>query len=210
VFLLEKLLLIVIKCFFFQRLDSPLGAIGRLIFRGFTITLRHITRGRTPLDQWSARHRDLYLTTQNTHKRQTSMPSAGFESTIPVSERSQTHALDRRPLIIVRWGLSVRSEILNSSRQSETVSWTKMPRALCPRGRYNFFELGGGGILHIRRPLWNLDDNLGNVTVQTIHALQHLCRSCRKNRQCEVPDSLRNVMQVMCMLVTWLQSLPFE
>jgi hypothetical protein len=39
--------------------------------------------------------RDLYLTTHNTHKRQTSMPPVGFEPTIPASERPQTHALDR-------------------------------------------------------------------------------------------------------------------
>jgi hypothetical protein len=32
------------------------------------------TVGRTPLDEWSARRRDLYLTTYNTHNRQTSMP----------------------------------------------------------------------------------------------------------------------------------------
>jgi len=31
----------------------------------------------------------------NTQKRQTSMPQAEFEPTIPVSERPQTHALDR-------------------------------------------------------------------------------------------------------------------
>jgi hypothetical protein len=61
-------------------------------YRCFTITLRHITFGRTPLDEWSARRRDLYLTT---HNRQTSMPSAGFEPAIPASERPQTHALDR-------------------------------------------------------------------------------------------------------------------
>jgi hypothetical protein len=36
--------------------------------RGFTITLRHTTFGRTPLEEWSARRRYLYLTTQNTHK----------------------------------------------------------------------------------------------------------------------------------------------
>ena len=63
-------------------------------YRGFTITLRHTTLGRTPLDEWSPRLRDLYLTTHNTHKRQSSMPPAGFESTIPTSERPQTHALD--------------------------------------------------------------------------------------------------------------------
>ena len=59
------------------------------------ITLRHTTFGRTPLDEWSAQSRDLYLTTHNTHKRQTSMPLAGFEPTIPERERLQTHALDR-------------------------------------------------------------------------------------------------------------------
>jgi hypothetical protein len=39
--------------------------------------------------------RDLYLTTHNTHKRQSSMPLSKFEPTIPVSEQPQTHALDR-------------------------------------------------------------------------------------------------------------------
>ena len=58
-------------------------------------TQRRITVGRTPLDEWSARRRDLYLTTHNTHNRQTSMPPVGFEPTIPASERPQTYALDR-------------------------------------------------------------------------------------------------------------------
>jgi hypothetical protein len=63
---------------------------------GFTITLRQRnTLGRSPLDEWSARRRDLYLTTHNTHKRQTSMTPAGFEPVISASERPQTHALDR-------------------------------------------------------------------------------------------------------------------
>jgi hypothetical protein len=34
-------------------------------------TQRRTTVGRTPLDEWSARCRDLYLTTHNTHNRQT-------------------------------------------------------------------------------------------------------------------------------------------
>jgi hypothetical protein len=172
---------------------QPLGGLGLLVFRGFTITLsRHTTVGRTPLDEGPARRRDLYLTThtlitdrhpcprrdffiiifppvplfpfdpfctfkslrpsschlcsvlvlilQTQHKHpcprwdfffclsgvfplwsifvlfksfrpschftfqatvlttnttQTSMPPVGFESTIPVSERPKTHALDR-------------------------------------------------------------------------------------------------------------------
>jgi len=42
------------------------------------ISLRHTTLGRTPLDEWPARRSDLYLTTHNTHNRQTSMSLAGF------------------------------------------------------------------------------------------------------------------------------------
>jgi len=63
--------------------------------RYFEITLRPTTLGRTPLDEWSARRRDLYLTTHNTHNRQSSISPAVFEHTVPASERQQTHALDR-------------------------------------------------------------------------------------------------------------------
>jgi hypothetical protein len=68
---------------------------GPLHCRGFTITLRHATLGRTPLDKWSARRRDLYLITPNTHNRQTSTSPAGFELATPSSERPHTHALHR-------------------------------------------------------------------------------------------------------------------
>jgi len=36
-------------------------------------TQRRITVGRTPLEEWSAPRRDLYLTTHNTHNRQISI-----------------------------------------------------------------------------------------------------------------------------------------
>jgi hypothetical protein len=55
---------------------------------------KHTTLGRVPLDEWSACRRVLYLTTHNTHNRQTYMPPAGFEPTIPAKERLQTHILD--------------------------------------------------------------------------------------------------------------------
>ena len=47
-------------------------------------TQRRATVGMTPLDEWSVRRRDLYLTT---HNRQTSMPRVGFEPTIAAGER---------------------------------------------------------------------------------------------------------------------------
>jgi len=49
----------------------------------------------SPLDEGSARRRDLSLKTYNPKKRQANMPPAGFEPTISVGERPQTHALDR-------------------------------------------------------------------------------------------------------------------
>jgi hypothetical protein len=36
-------------------------------YRVFTITLRNTTLGRTPLDECSARRKDLYMTTDDTH-----------------------------------------------------------------------------------------------------------------------------------------------
>jgi hypothetical protein len=65
-----------------------------LPLRSFAITLRHTTLSSNPLDNCSAGRRDLYLTTHNTHKIQTSTPSAGFEPTNPAIERQQTHALN--------------------------------------------------------------------------------------------------------------------
>jgi hypothetical protein len=53
------------------------------------------TLARTPLDEWSARHRDLYLITHNTQNRHTSMLHTEFEPAIPASEGPQNNALDR-------------------------------------------------------------------------------------------------------------------
>ena len=50
-------------------------------------TQRRSTVGRTPLDEWSARRRDLYLTTHDTHNRQISVPPVGFEPKISAGER---------------------------------------------------------------------------------------------------------------------------
>jgi hypothetical protein len=59
-------------------------------------TQRRTTVSRTSLDEWSARRRDLYLTTQNTYYRQTSMPPVGFEPT--VSDRKIRAVFDREDI----------------------------------------------------------------------------------------------------------------
>ena len=63
-------------------------------YRDFMVIIRHTTLGRTSLDEASSWRRSLYLTTHNTHNRPTSMPLAGFQSAVPVSDRPQIHALD--------------------------------------------------------------------------------------------------------------------
>jgi len=54
-----------------------------------TLTLRHHAQ-----QDFFRRGRVFYLITHNTHNGQTSMSPAGFEPSIPASERPQTHALD--------------------------------------------------------------------------------------------------------------------
>ena len=75
--------------------DSPQWARASSFTRVLDHTHRRTTVGRTPLDEWSARRRDLYLTTINTHNRQTSMPPVGLEPTFSAYERPQTYPLDR-------------------------------------------------------------------------------------------------------------------
>ena len=70
-------------------------------------TQRRSTVGRTLLDEWSARRRDLYLTTHDTHNRQISMPPVGFELTISAGERPQAGRLLRSWVRIPTGGMDV-------------------------------------------------------------------------------------------------------
>ena len=88
-YLKQNLDLLGYVCTLFHDTTAPSGP-GSPHYRVFTITL-----SKSLLDKWRARHRDLYLTTHKTHKRHVSMPPTRFEAAIPVSERSQTHALER-------------------------------------------------------------------------------------------------------------------
>jgi len=72
---------------------GPTQVMGSSFLRFLDHTQRRTTVGRTPLDEWSVRRRDFYLTTHNNHNRQISMPPVGFEPTISVGERPQTYAL---------------------------------------------------------------------------------------------------------------------
>jgi hypothetical protein len=83
----------LLPSFFFSHTSStyPLLGLFCLLIHMDTYTL-----SRTFRDEGSNRPRDLYLTKHNTHKKQTSIPQAGFESTIPARERPQNYAADRK------------------------------------------------------------------------------------------------------------------
>ena len=72
------------SCFLWR--CGPTLAIASSFVRFLDHTQWRTTVGRTPLDEWSARRRELYLTTHNTRNRKTSMPPVGFEPTFSVGE----------------------------------------------------------------------------------------------------------------------------
>jgi hypothetical protein len=82
------------KYIFFLWRCSPTRARASPFLRFLDHTKRRTTASRTPLSDWSAHRRDLYLITHNIYKRQTSMPPAGFKLTIWAGERPETYAFD--------------------------------------------------------------------------------------------------------------------
>ena len=83
-----------VKVIYFFWCNSP----QRTMASSFTWFLDHKQRrttvGKAPLDEWSARRRDLYLATQNIHNRHP-CPRLWFEPTISEDEQPQNYALDR-------------------------------------------------------------------------------------------------------------------
>ena len=93
--------------------NSETSARAASCFRFLDYTQRNNTFGRPPMDEESALRGDIYLTTRNTHKRQTSVPPAGFEPPIPASYRSQTLA----------WGRSATGIVMSLHRKHFLKGW---------------------------------------------------------------------------------------
>jgi len=74
---------------------APCGS-GPPHYRGCTITLRHThTLGRTPLDEWSACRRDLYLTDNVRHPQGTDVHVfGGIRTHNPSKGAAQTQEID--------------------------------------------------------------------------------------------------------------------
>jgi hypothetical protein len=123
--------LILIRCLFvcFWR-NIPQWVMVSSFTRFLEHTQLRTPVSRVPLDEWSARRRDFYLTTHNTHNREISITSAEFEPTISAGERPQTYALDRAAT-----GTGIRVGIKKVNWED---GWTELG------GRVDWIERAGG------------------------------------------------------------------
>jgi hypothetical protein len=114
-------------------------ALYRALASSLTMLLDHTQRratfGRTPLHEWSVRRRDLYLTTHNTHNRQTSMPRVAFEPTISAGEYHIIFFFSpgaTEPIVgvyftaVYRTSASSRTRLLDHTQRRATVGSTPM------------------------------------------------------------------------------------
>ena len=81
-------------------------------YTGFTITLRHAILGRTPLDEWSARRRDLYLTTHNTDKRQGIYASGRIRTRNPNKQAVADPRLRPCGITIIYYTITITTTII--------------------------------------------------------------------------------------------------
>jgi hypothetical protein len=134
------------KFFFFFLLWrwEPTRVMASSLLRFLDHTQQRITVSRNPLDEWSARRRHFYLTTHNTHNRQTSMLPVGFKLTILAGKRPQTYALDRAATGTATSSF-VRSQKLISRSERETYirSFWEQRRGKVEKWRINKFIYKG-------------------------------------------------------------------
>jgi hypothetical protein len=103
---------------------SPVAGISFFVFEVSWSHTWRATVGRIPMDEWSIHRRYLYLTTHNTHNRQTSMSRLGFEPTISAGEWPKTYALDRAATA----GTGVKSYIPELKSQKCLITITEKSR----------------------------------------------------------------------------------
>jgi hypothetical protein len=120
--------------------------------RGFVITSRHTTFGRTPLDDGLARSRDLYLTTHNTQDRQTSLSPAEFEPSVPASERPQTLISDRTETGMTPHEYTL-TKFRNCRRCVSLIVRNLMKLIKCNFRRFNFTN---SRVCHFVSALWKI------------------------------------------------------
>ena len=151
-------------------------------YRDFTITFINThTFGRIPLDEGSARRRDLYLT-HNTHKRQTSMPPVEFEHAKPASERPHTRAQDRATTGICneKYYHSKIQHTMHNQRTFMKTKWkiTGWGLARFPKSPLTSCQVRYEGDMSDH--MFSISDYFPSVTVQPLDVLKN-CTLCIKS-----------------------------
>jgi len=103
----------------------------------------HTTVGRTPLDEWSAHHRDLYVTTLTTHKSpfppggiRTHVPSRWVAADLRLRPRGHWERLKNKLDRITKWlWLILNMQMLSDLRHVKTSR--SLRRRLNPRPALN-------------------------------------------------------------------------
>jgi len=117
---------------------GPIPGNGLPYWVGYAITLiGHTTLGRTHLDEWLARRKDLYLTTHNTHKRNIHVPSEirthnPIESAAANARLRQCGHLDRQLVYLPGFKFGTRMQVVEkldatSSQKKWTTTTTTFP-----------------------------------------------------------------------------------
>ena len=132
--------------FFFFRCDPTRVMASFLSFSRSHRTTHH-SRQDSSGRVISSSQRPLYLTTHNTHNRQTSMPPVGFEPTISAGERPQTYEHDAlyRLIYYSTSSVHVSGDVFAHHQEHQTVftvSGSVHPSCWCPEWDTSRQQLG--------------------------------------------------------------------
>jgi hypothetical protein len=153
------------------------------------------TLGRTPLNEWSARNKDLYLTMYRIHKaRSISMPPAGIRPAVQTSEWPQSQQASGHSLN--KWVAAVPTSEWPQSQQASGRSLNKrvaaVPTSEWPQTHALDFAASGIGIkfnVFSVFPYTHYDYVL--LYSYTLNAISFAVRRLHDNSQRHTPAALR-------------------
>jgi len=114
----EEILHYYIRVIYLSRCNSRQWATASSLSRIYDHTQTHHI-SMTPLDMWSARHRDLYLSRNNTYNRQTSILKGGIRTRKPSKRAAAEPRFSPRAhrylmVIMIRLSIKWHPKIQNS------------------------------------------------------------------------------------------------
>jgi hypothetical protein len=141
----------------------------------FTITFRHTTRGRNPLDEWLAGCRDIYLAAHNNHNRETSIPLVEFEPAVP---EASSHESQVRPRCYGNRRVCIKQKnITHMANHVIACRWsaTGGNRPNAPRGTSQKIYR-----MHEKYPSPELKESFENFQLLVVQIFEDRIENCRR------------------------------